>query len=99
MHKSLFVIIGIPLLLFVSIGNAQPQGITMDRINTTLPLEGAPPAEPGPYKVISEMAFGSPSHVLFRPANLCAFPAKDILPVLVWGNGVVPVVSLSMLNP
>jgi hypothetical protein len=36
MHKSLFVIIGIPLLLFGSIGNAQPQGITMDMINTTL---------------------------------------------------------------
>jgi hypothetical protein len=87
MHKSLFVIIAIPLLLLGSIGNAKPQGITMDMINTTLPLEGSPPAEPGPYKVTSEITFGSPSHILFRPADLRAFPAKDILPVLVWGNG------------
>ena len=87
MHKSLFLIIGIPFLLFGGIANAQPQGITMDMVNTTLPLEGAPSAEPGPYKVTSETTFGSPSHVLFRPADLRAFPAKDILPVLVWGNG------------
>jgi hypothetical protein len=87
MHKSLFLIIGIPFLLFGGIANAQPQGITMDMINTTLPLEGAPPAEPGPYKVTSETTFGSPTHVLFRPTDLRALPAKDILPVLVWGNG------------
>jgi len=77
----------IALLLFNVIGNAQSQGITMEQINTTLPLEGAPPAEPGPYEVASESAFGSPGHVLFRPADLGAFPVQDILPVLVWGNG------------
>ncbi len=87
MHKFLFVLIGIPLLLFCRLGNAQPQGITMDMINTTLPLEGAPPAVPGSYKVTSEITFGSPGHVLFRPADLRGFPKKDILPVLVWGNG------------
>jgi hypothetical protein len=75
------------LLLFGAVGNAQPQGINMDRINTTLPLEGAPPAVPGPYEVTSEGTFGSPGHVLFRPADLSAFPVKDTLPVMVWGNG------------
>ena len=74
-------------VLFSGIASAQPKGITMDMINTTLPLEGAPPAEPGPYKVISEIAFGSPGHILFRPASLDAFPVKDTLPVMVWGNG------------
>jgi predicted alpha/beta-hydrolase family hydrolase len=59
----------------------------MDMINTTLPLEGAPLAETGPYKVTSEGAFGSSGHVVFRPADLSAFPMKDTLPVLVWGNG------------
>jgi dienelactone hydrolase len=39
----------------------------MEMINTTLPLEGAPLAEPGPYEVVSEPAFGSPGHVVFRP--------------------------------
>jgi hypothetical protein len=77
----------IVFLLFSAIGNAQPQGITMEKVNTTLPLEGAPAAEPGPYKVTSEGAFGSPGHVLFRPADLDAFPSQDTLPVMVWGNG------------
>jgi dienelactone hydrolase len=66
---------------------AQPPGITREMIATALPVEGAPLAEPGPYEVTSEAAFGSPGHVVFRPTNLDAFPAQDTLPVLVWGNG------------
>ena len=66
---------------------AQPPGITREMIATALPVEGAPLAVPGPYKVMSEPAFGSPGHVVFRPASLDAFPAKDTLPVMVWGNG------------
>ncbi len=66
--RNLFILSTcIALLLFGVIGNAQPQGITMEKVNTTLPLEGAPRAEPGPYEVTSESAFGSPGHVLFRP--------------------------------
>ena len=65
--RNLFVLsAGIAVLLFSVPCDAQPQGVTMDRINTILPLEGAPPAIPGPYEVISESAFGSPGHVLFR---------------------------------
>lgn len=79
--------IGVVLLLINDICFAQPQGITMEQINTTLPLEGAPPAEPGPYEVISESTYGSSGYVLFRPADLGVFPLKDTLPVLVWGNG------------
>jgi hypothetical protein len=67
--------------------HAQPPGITREMIATALPVEGAPLAEPGPYKVMSEPAFGSPGHVVFRPASLDAFPARDTLPVMVWGNG------------
>ena len=86
--RNSFVFCAVIALLLSSVTvNAQPQGVTMDMVNTTLPLEGAPPAEPGPYEVTSEGAFGSPGHVLFRPANLSAFPGKDTLPVLVWGNG------------
>lgn len=86
--RSLLVFIAFIASLFFSvIGHTQPQGITMERVNTTLPLEGAPLAEPGPYEVISEGAFASPRHVLFRPADLSAFPEQDTLPVLVWGNG------------
>lgn len=66
---------------------AQPPGITPEMINTTLPLEGAPLAVPGPYEVTSGPAFGKSGLMVFHPANLDAFPARDTLPVLVWGNG------------
>jgi hypothetical protein len=87
MSKFFVFSAGISMFLFSVISHAQPQGITMDMINTTLPLEGSTPAKLGPYKVTSEGAFGSPGIVLFRPADLGTFPMKDILPVLVWGNG------------
>jgi hypothetical protein len=65
----------------------RPAGITAEMIATALPLEGAPLAVPGPYKVESGPAFGSPGHVVYRPADLTPFPAKDTLPLMVWGNG------------
>jgi dienelactone hydrolase len=64
-----------------------PGGITLDMINTTLPEAGAPKAQPGPYQVISESAFGNPGLRVFRPASLERFPQHDTLPVVVWGNG------------
>jgi dienelactone hydrolase len=64
-----------------------PAGITAEMIATALPLEGAPLAEPGPYAVTSEAAFSSPGHVVFHPTDLGAFPGRDTLPVVVWGNG------------
>ncbi|HMB74537.1 MAG TPA: hypothetical protein VKQ06_13270 [Gammaproteobacteria bacterium] len=66
---------------------AQAPGITMEMIRTALPLEGAPRAIHGPYDVISEPAFESPRHVVYRPEDLRAFPNDDSLPVLIWGNG------------
>jgi dienelactone hydrolase len=66
---------------------AQPPGITREMIERALPLEGAPLAEPGPYKVAQEPAFNSPGYRVFRPESLAAFPGKDKLPVMVWGNG------------
>ena len=66
---------------------AQPPGITREMIARALPLEGAPKAVPGPYQVTSEAAFGSPGLHVYRPAKLDAFPKKDTLPVMVWGNG------------
>ena len=89
MMKSVFsVVYGIVGILgLAGTSHAQPQGITREMIATALPVEGAPLAVPGPYKVLSEPAFGSPGHVVFRPADLSAFPAKDTLPVMAWGNG------------
>jgi hypothetical protein len=76
------------LLTCASVCLAQPPaGITPEMIGRSLPLEGAPLAEPGRYMVTSEPAFGSPGHLMFRPTALEAFPKKDSLPVMVWGNG------------
>ena len=84
----LSVVCGIVSVLgLAATSHAQPPGITREMIATALPVEGAPLAEPGPFKVMSEPAFGSPGHVVYRPADLAPFPAKDTLPVMVWGNG------------
>lgn len=79
----------VPALLVTIAGAAaaQPPGITFEDIARELPLEGAPLAIPGPYEVLSEPAFGLPSHVVYRPADLSVFPGADTLPVVAWGNG------------
>ena len=48
---------------------AQPPGITREMIERALPLEGAPKAEPGPYQVTSEPAFGSPGFHVLSPGG------------------------------
>lgn len=75
-------------LLFAQVCIAQlPPGITMDMVNTTLPEEGAPKAQPGAYAVTSGPAFGTTGLKVFHPADLANFPRRDRLPVVVWGNG------------
>jgi hypothetical protein len=85
MHKIIVAATG--LLTMAGLCLAQPAGITREMIERALPLEGAPLAEPGPYKVTSEGAFGSPGLLVFHPTALDAFPKKDTMPVMVWGNG------------
>jgi hypothetical protein len=85
MQKAIFTAL---LLTTVGVIFAQPPpGITREMIERSLPLEGAPLAVPGPYKVASEPAFGTPGLVVFHPESLDAFPKKDTLPLMVWGNG------------
>src|SRR5262245_50525626 len=74
-------------VLTACVSFAQRGGNNADLVRTTLPLEGAPKAIPGPYKVIKEAALGSPGHVVFRPEDLGRFSAKDKLPVMAWGDG------------
>ncbi len=86
MHKTIVAAAAV-LLTAAGVCLAQPPGITREMIERSLPLEGAPLAEPGPYQITSEKAFGSPGYLVFRPTTLDAFPKKDTLPVMVWGNG------------
>jgi dienelactone hydrolase len=89
MLKPTFLTAGaLALVAIAALGHAQQfKDVTMDMVRTTLPVEGAPLAEKGPYEVASEPAFGSPGHVVVRPTNLIAFPKDGALPVIVWGNG------------
>jgi dienelactone hydrolase len=88
MRHTTFVLGTAVVLLFGAVSYAQrPPGITAEMIATALPVEGAPLAVPGPYKVESGPAFASPGHVVYRPADLAPFPGKDSLPLMVWGNG------------
>jgi dienelactone hydrolase len=84
MKRVLIVCGSIAALAIVS--SASPQGAVRD-VGRELPLEGAPLAVPGPYDVTSGPAFGSAGHVVFHPADLDAFPSRDSLPVVAWGNG------------
>ena len=85
--QKIIVFAAAVFLTGLGVCRAQPPGITREMISRALPLEGAPKAEPGPYQVTSEPAFGAPGLQVYRPAALDAFPAKDTLPVMVWGNG------------
>jgi len=87
MSKTTIVCSTAALLALAASAFAQPPGITAEMINTTLPLEGAPLAVAGQYQVTSGAAFGNAGLMVFHPSNLDAFPARDTLPVLVWGNG------------
>ena len=66
---------------------AQPPGVTREMIARQLPLEGAPLAVAGPYETVMEPIAGQPRLAVYRPAKLDAFPKKDTLPTVVWGNG------------
>lgn len=87
MNKTAIVSAAAALLLLAGAGLAQPPGITREMIERALPVEGAPLAVAGQYAIASEKAFGSPGLLVFRPTSLEAFPKKDALPVMVWGNG------------
>lgn len=91
MKKSLILGLMFALALAVVIDAQQRGGgrggFDAAAIATALPVEGAPLAVLGPYKVEGGPAFNSPGHVVYRPADLTPFPAKDTLPLIVWGNG------------
>ena len=49
-------------------------------IATALPVEGRSSGRARTLQVTVGPAFGSPGHVVYRPADLSSFPAKDTLP-------------------
>jgi dienelactone hydrolase len=85
--KAYLAVTAVALLALSGTCGAQLAGVTPEMIASSLPEEGAPKAQPGPYQVTAEPAFGAAGLRTFRPASLDRFPKRDTLPVLVWGNG------------
>src|SRR5205814_3446796 len=81
-----FIVLG-AAMMFACAVQAQPPGITREMVMRQLPLEGAPLAIAGAYEAVMEPVAGSPRLAVYRPAKLDAFPKKDTLPVVAWGNG------------
>jgi dienelactone hydrolase len=86
MKTGYFAAAGLSLLSFAAIAQL-PAGFSMEAVNTVLPEEGAPKPVPGKYTVTSSLASGNDALRVYRPEKLDAFPKRDKLPVVVWGNG------------
>jgi dienelactone hydrolase len=85
-RSALFLLILGLGLISSNLTHAQPPGITMEMINTTLPLEGAPPAEAGPFAIITETAFDNARYLVHRPRAASELENSS-LPLVIWGNG------------
>jgi dienelactone hydrolase len=68
-------------------GAAFAAACTSQAPDPTVAPQSAPKAQSGPYAVTAEGAFGAPALRTFRPASVDAFPERDTMPVIVWGNG------------
>ncbi len=85
MRSTSIVLLAIAGFGFAATSYAQPDPEFIRQ--WSMPVEGAPLAERGLYEVESGPAFASARHLVFHPADLNAFPTRDSMPVLVWGNG------------
>ena len=59
----------------------------LKQLSIGLPEAGAPKAVVGPYAVASDKPASSTDLLVYRPRDLSGFPARDSLPIVVWGNG------------
>jgi dienelactone hydrolase len=65
-----------------------PPGQDMSKLTSAAPEPPGPGTQLGPYTQVTIAAADSlPTHTVYYPSDLSAFPAKGKLPVLVWGNG------------
>jgi dienelactone hydrolase len=82
-------------MLAVAVGAQAPQGTPAGSTQAVTPSattrEPEPPGPPvplGPYAAVTiDAAEGLPTHTVYRPTDLSAFPSRDKLPIVVWGNG------------
>jgi hypothetical protein len=65
-----------------------PAGMDTSKLTTAAPEPAGPGTPLGPHTPVTiAAAAGLPTHTIYYPTDLSAFPSKEKLPVLVWGNG------------
>ncbi len=68
-------------------GATTPAAVTPSATSRA-PEPPGPPVPLGPYAAVAiDPAEGLPTHTVYRPTDLSAFPERDKLPIVVWGNG------------
>ena len=70
-------------LFFAAIAVTALAAVPMQAQNSRIVEEGGS----GPYKAIMMEEASLTTHTIFRPQDLSKFDKKNLLPVLVWGNG------------
>lgn len=76
------------LLCSASLGAAQPNlPFSLEQLSIGLPEAGAPRAVVGPHAVTAGNPPDAPHLLVYRPRELAGFPARDTLPIVVWGHG------------
>jgi hypothetical protein len=76
------------LICSTTLPAAQPAlPFDLKQLSIGLPEAGAPKAVVGPYAVTHDKPASSPDLLVYRPRDLAGFPARDTLPIVVWGNG------------
>ena len=65
-----------------------PPGQDMSKLTSAAPEPPGPGTQLGPYAPVTIVAAeGLPTHTVYYPTDLSASPAREKLPVLIWGNG------------
>jgi dienelactone hydrolase len=85
--KRFFALALLALVVATTDAAARAQAVRPSATSRAVEPSG-PPVPLGPYTAVTiEPAEGLATHTVYRPADLSAFPAKDRLPIVVWGNG------------
>jgi putative CocE/NonD family hydrolase len=86
---TLPIIPATPSVSGLAAANVQAPPSTVKPSATSRAVEPpGPPVPLGPYADVTiDPAEGLATHTVYRPTDLSAFPARDRLPIVVWGNG------------
>ncbi len=85
--KAVFGVVAFAVLTLCNMFSARALAGTPETAAAVHSEKAAGMAKQGPYRSMFEPAAGALGLRVFRPKSLDRFPHRDILPVVVWGNG------------